>query len=140
MRFNGADYSPNRDNARLTGQLLRIWEVVIDGRWYTLKDIAVRTGDPEPSISAQLRHLRKPRFGSYIVEREYIANGLYQYRVLLQQTEKTNDSQRQDRPGLGQEQDLNGVPKTQSISRDYLGYGTHPVLAARSETTISQPA
>lgn len=91
MRFNGADYSPNRDNARLTGQLRRIWEIVIDGRWYTLKDIAVRTGDPEPSISAQLRHLRKPRFGGYIVEREYIANGLYQYRVLLQQTEKTND-------------------------------------------------
>jgi len=140
MRFNGADYKPDRDNPRLTGQLLRIWEAVSDGRWYTLKDIAVRTGDPEPSISAQLRHLRKPRFGGHIVEREYVANGLYQYRVLLQPTEKTNDHQRQDRPGLGQEQNLNGVPEAQTVPNDYLGHGTHPVLAVRSETTVSQPA
>ena len=88
MRFNGADYNADRDNARLSGQLRRIWEIVIDGRWYTLKDIAIRTGDPEPSISAQLRHLRKPRFGGYIVEREYIANGLYKYRVLAKETEE----------------------------------------------------
>jgi len=140
MRFNGADYNPYRDNARLTGQLLRIWDAVSDGRWYTLKDIAVLTGDPEPSISAQLRHLRKPRFGGHIVERQYITNGLYQYRVLLQPMEKTNDSQRQDRPGLGQEQNLNGVPEAQPIQSNHLGHGTHPVLAAWSETTISQPA
>jgi uncharacterized protein (DUF2132 family) len=88
MRFNGADYKPDRDNLRLTGQLLRIWEAVSDGRWYTLKDIAVQTGDPEPSISAQLRHLRKPRFGGHIVEREYVANGLYQYRVMARETEE----------------------------------------------------
>ncbi len=88
MRFNGADYDPDRDDIRLTGQLRRIWEIVIDGRWYTLKDISIRTGDPEPSISAQLRHLRKPRFGSHIVEREYIANGLYNYRVLSREKEE----------------------------------------------------
>ena len=82
MRFNGADYNPERDDVRLTGQILRIWDVVNDGRWYTLKDIYARTGDPEASISAQLRHLRKPRFGGHIVEREYINNGLYKYRVL----------------------------------------------------------
>jgi len=140
MRFNGADYNPDRDNTRLTGQLLRIWDAVSDGRWYTLKDIAVRTGDPEPSISAQLRHLRKPRFGGHIVEREYVANGLYKYRVLLQPMEKTNDHQRQDCSGLEQEQNLNGVPKTQPVSSDHLGHGTHSVLAARSETTVSQPA
>jgi len=140
MRFNGADYKPDRDNPRLTGQLLRIWETVSDGFWYTLKDIAVRTGDPEPSISAQLRHLRKPRFGGHIVEREYVTNGLYKYRVLLQPMEKTNDSQRKDRPGLGQKQNLNGVPKTQPVSSNHLGHGTHSVLAARSETTVSQPA
>jgi uncharacterized protein (DUF2132 family) len=140
MRFNGADYDPDRDNARLTGQLRRIWEIVIDGRWYTLKDIAVRTGDPEPSISAQLRHLRKPRFGGHIVEREYVANGLYKYRVLLQPMEKTNDHQRQDCPGLGQKQNLNGVPEAQPVQGNHLGHGSHSVLAARSETTISQPA
>ena len=82
IKFDGADYKPERDDVRLTGQLLRVWDVVHDGSWYTLKQIADKTGDPEASVSAQLRHLRKPRFGGYIVEKEYISNGLYKYRVL----------------------------------------------------------
>ena len=37
---------------------------------------------PEASISAQLRHLRKPRFGSYLVEkRRRGKGGLWEYRV-----------------------------------------------------------
>ncbi len=88
MRFNGADYIPERDDVRLTGQILRVWDVVNDNRWHTLKEISDKTGDPEASISAQLRHLRKPRFGGYIVEREYINDGLYRYRVLPKETEK----------------------------------------------------
>lgn len=87
MRFNGADYIPERDDVRLTGQILRVWDVVNDNCWHTLKEIADKTGDPEASISAQLRHLRKPRFGGYIVEREYINDGLYKYRVLPNETE-----------------------------------------------------
>ena len=81
-KFAGADYVPERDNPRLTGQLLRIWDVVKSGRWKTLAEISAKTGDPEASISAQLRHLRKPRFGGYEVEREIVKDGLYRYRVL----------------------------------------------------------
>lgn len=88
MRFNGADYKPERDNARLTGQILRVFDVVNDNNWYTLKQISEKTGDPEASVSAQLRHLRKPRFGGYVVEREYINNGLYKYRVLPKETKE----------------------------------------------------
>ena len=40
IKFNGADYVPERDNARLTGQLLRIWNVVCDGKWKTLSEIS----------------------------------------------------------------------------------------------------
>ena len=82
IRFNGDDYQPKRDNVRLTGQLLRIWEVVKDGKWVTLGELAQKTGDPEASISAQLRHLRKKRFGGHKVEKEFIKNGLYRYRVI----------------------------------------------------------
>ena len=81
--FDGDDYNHERDSDRLTGQLLRIFEVVKDGRWRTLKEIALLTGDPEASISAQLRHLRKPRFGSHEVEKQYVDRGLYKYRVLI---------------------------------------------------------
>lgn len=82
LRFDGADYNRARDDARLTGQILRVWNCVSDGKWRTLKQIAQETGDPEASVSAQLRHLRKPRFGGYTIEREYIANGLYKYRLI----------------------------------------------------------
>jgi len=82
LRFDGADYNRDRDDARLTGQILRVWNCVSDGGWRTLKQIAQETGDPEASVSAQLRHLRKPRFGGHTVEREYIDNGLYKYRLI----------------------------------------------------------
>ena len=81
-RFNGADYQHARDSPRLTRQLLRVWNAMRDGRWHTLEQIADVTGDPTPSISAQLRHLRKPRFGSHVVERQHLGNGLYEYRVV----------------------------------------------------------
>ena len=83
MRFDGEDYKPARDDIRLTGQLLRIWDVMYHGLWHTLPQIAEATGDPEASISAQLRHLRKPRFGSHTVEKQYLANGVYRYRLLV---------------------------------------------------------
>jgi hypothetical protein len=59
-----------------------------DGEWRTLSEISQTTGDPQASISAQLRHLRKPRFGSFRVEREYRGNGLYVYRVLPPRVEE----------------------------------------------------
>lgn len=87
MRFAGSDYQPMRDDVRLTGQLLRIWNVVSDQRWRSLDEIARATGDPPASISAQLRHLRKERFGAHTVEKEYLGDGLYRYRVLPNNTE-----------------------------------------------------
>lgn len=81
--FNGPDYVPERDHARLSGQVKRVFDLMKDGVWRTLEEIEARTGDPSPSISAQLRHLRKQRFGSHTVEREYLGDGLYRYRLLV---------------------------------------------------------
>ena len=80
--FNGDDYQPARDNPRLRGQLLRVWTQVKDGRWQTLRSIADATGDPEASVSAQLRHLRKDRFGGYEIEKRHVRDGLYEYRLV----------------------------------------------------------
>lgn len=81
--FNGPEYVPARDNVRLVGQILRVYDTMRDGVWRTLDGIAVQTGDPPASISAQLRHLRKRRFGSHTVERRHVGNGLYEYRLLV---------------------------------------------------------
>ena len=82
-KFNGSDYDGKRDDDRLRGQQLRIWEATKSGAWMTLGAIAAATGDPEASISAQLRHLRKPRFGSHTVSKRHVGGGLYEYRVTV---------------------------------------------------------
>ena len=81
-RFDGADYVHERDHSRLKCQMLRVFSLMKDGCWRTLREIAYSTGDPEASVSAQLRHLRKERFGSYQVDRMRGKNGLYYYRLL----------------------------------------------------------
>lgn len=84
MRFNGAGYEHARDSERLAKQHSRIRDLMLDGQWRTLALISELTGDPPASVSAQLRHLRKPRFGAYAVEKRYLGQGLYQYRVLVE--------------------------------------------------------
>jgi len=80
--FNGPNYSPVLDKSRLTGQLARIFNCMKDRRWRTLGEIEDVTGDPQASISAQLRHLRKKRFGEYEVRKQNLGYGLYQYKVM----------------------------------------------------------
>ena len=81
--FDGDDYVAKRDYARLTGQILRIYDLVKDGKWRTLDQISKATDDPHASVSAQLRNLRKERFGGFNVERRHISDGLYEYRLVL---------------------------------------------------------
>lgn len=82
-RFNGADYNHQRDSARLENQYHRIFSAMQDGQPRTLKQIAELTNDPESSISAQLRHMRKPRFGGHTINRVYISNGLFTYQLIV---------------------------------------------------------
>ena len=84
-RFDGPAYDPALDQGRLTGQLARIYRLMRDGEWRTLGEIATATGDPEASVSAQLRHLRKARFGHHQVEkrrRGHPKRGLWEYQLI----------------------------------------------------------
>lgn len=84
MRFNGPVYDPKEDQARLTGQISRIFSLMSDGQWRTLAEIESHTGDPAASISAQLRHLRKSRFGAHTVHKQARGQrsaGLWEYRL-----------------------------------------------------------
>lgn len=80
-RFDGATLGPARDTGRLSAQLARVRALMADGRWRTLSEISRLTGDQTQSVSARLRDLKKPRFGGWTVTRQYLARGLYQYRV-----------------------------------------------------------
>lgn len=87
-KFNGNDYDHARDRERLTGQIKRVYDVMKSGARLTLQDIADLTGDPHASISAQLRHLRKTRFGGFTINKEHLGNGLYRYWMETTQQEK----------------------------------------------------
>ncbi len=80
--FGGATYEPTRDRSRLLAQMTRVWNVMNDGHWRSLSEIATVTGDPLQSISARLRDFRKARFGKQLVERRYVTQGVWEYRLL----------------------------------------------------------
>ena len=79
-RFDGPDVTVE-DTARLTGQIERIYALMEDGAWRTLEEIEAATGAPQASISAQLRHLRKRRFGSHAIAKRRRTQGTWEYRV-----------------------------------------------------------
>ena len=81
QRFSGVTYEPHLDEARLSGQLKRVRDLMSDGRSRTLAQIAQEVGSSEASVSARLRDLRKPRFGLFTVHRHRIGKGLYCYQL-----------------------------------------------------------
>lgn len=78
----GPAYVKALDGERVAKQMDTIRDLMLDGQKRTLKEIAAITGYPEASISAQLRHLRKPDFGSYVVLKDRVhKGGLHHYWI-----------------------------------------------------------
>ena len=77
--FDGKTYDPDLDRDRLRTQLERVYALMLDGRFHSLAEIADKVGGSEASVSARLRDLRKPRFGSNSVRRMRVAGGLWVY-------------------------------------------------------------
>ncbi len=88
--FDGAVYDKEKDLVRLTGQILRVWDIIKDGQWRTVDEIHSsiivehNENDPECSISAQLRNLRKARFGGHLIDKQRRGgdlSALWEYRL-----------------------------------------------------------
>nr|HEV7954885.1 hypothetical protein [Candidatus Acidoferrales bacterium] len=78
--------------AECAGQLswhpfAQMWDasqIATDAGWMTLREISELTNFGEASISAQLRHLRKPHFGGYVIvkrRRRPVMNSAWEYRI-----------------------------------------------------------
>jgi len=80
-QFDGSTFQPERDGERLRSQLQRVRDLMIDGQWRTLAQLAQHVGGSEAGVSARLRDLRKGRNGGYTVERRYVGEGLFEYRL-----------------------------------------------------------
>jgi len=72
------------DFDRLQGQTRDIYNLMSDGIYRTLGEIKNITGYPEASISAQLRHLRKLRFGGNTVNKQRRGDGgTWEYQLII---------------------------------------------------------
>lgn len=85
----GPAFDESRDGERVARQMDRVRDLMIDGVWRTLPEISAALARrhpgsrfPEGSVSAQLRHLKKEKFGGYRLEKEHIGDGLYRYQLL----------------------------------------------------------
>lgn len=73
------------DVPRLAGQLARVFELMRDGTFRTLAQIAGAADCLETSASARLRDFRKTRFGSHTVISRQVEGSplLYEYKLIV---------------------------------------------------------
>ena len=88
-KIGGATYVPSLDRDRLGEQFLRVWDCMSDGLWRSLREISNITGDPEASVSARLRDVRK-EWGEDAMQSRRVPGidgrrGHWQYRLNIQQ-------------------------------------------------------
>lgn len=81
--FQGATYEPARDHARLTGQLGAVFDLMRDGFWRSLSEIAVRVDGSQAGVSARLRDLRKPPYGGHTVDKRLCSDGIWEYKLTV---------------------------------------------------------
>ena len=76
----GSTFDPEIDGPRLARQQRVVYDLMQDGAWRTLYEIACKTGAPEASASARLRDLRR---AGLTVERRRLAGmpSVWEYRV-----------------------------------------------------------
>jgi len=79
-KFAGPDITP-KDEKRLGRLLDRVRDLMANGAWRTLREIADACGGSEASVSARLRDFRKAQNGSLTVERRRVTDGMWEYRV-----------------------------------------------------------
>ena len=84
-----SDHYTASDRKRLEPQMIQIRDYMLTVKWQSVAQIAsalrqIHPGGhfPENSIQAQLRNLRKAKFGGYQVEKRRVGEGYYVYRVL----------------------------------------------------------
>jgi len=69
------------DRDRVMTQMARLKAYMSTHQWYTLAEIEAYTGYPQASISSQLRHLRKAKFGGYALTKRRRTTGTWEYRL-----------------------------------------------------------
>ena len=81
--FDGETYDKNKDQDRLSRQIDKVQHFLEGNDYVTLDEISAATGIKNmSSISARIGDLRKDRHGNRVVDRKYISDGLYSYKLM----------------------------------------------------------
>lgn len=89
IHLKGESYNALFDCERLNAQQRRVYELMIDGKYRTLRQISDSTGDPEASVSARLRDFRSNEYLAkhFIMESERMPGlerrGVWRYQLLM---------------------------------------------------------
>ena len=82
MSTFGPAYEEAKDGKRIKKQHEVIRDFMLENtNWFTLAELHSLLQYPEASISAQLRHLRKEKFGSYKVDKRRRTVGTWEYHI-----------------------------------------------------------
>ena len=82
--LNQSPYVPEYDFSRLKTARDKVYALMQDSKWRTLREISFETGSPEASASATLRDFRKAKYGMHIVDRRIKGTrnrGLWEYKL-----------------------------------------------------------
>lgn len=80
----GETYVPEFDYERLNGQAKRVFDLMADGKWRTLREISAETKDPEASVQARMRDFRAGKHGRLDAQAERVdGSSLWRYRLLI---------------------------------------------------------
>lgn len=97
--FDGSTYEPGQDHDRLATALGRVYQLMSDGQWRTLPEIAEACGCSESGASARLRDYRKAKFRELFPVRAVNSRrreaGLWEYQVI---SDQLSDGASLDRP------------------------------------------
>ena len=84
--FDGETFDSKLDEIRLNGQLAKVYNWMSDGNWRSLSELKNLAGGSEAGCSARLRDLRKPKYGSHIVNRRRRGDpraGTFEYQLIV---------------------------------------------------------
>ncbi len=84
LTFFGGGYNEKMDRKRLTTQIRKLINLMIDGSWRTLREISKAINAPEASVSAGLRMLRRKSMGAHTVDKKRRGEprqGLWEYQL-----------------------------------------------------------
>lgn len=72
-----------KERKKLNKGLQRVLDIMSDGEWWKMDEIAAQADMREGSVGSRIRELREPRHGGYTIERRHVGDRQYEFRLIV---------------------------------------------------------